>query len=133
MAVRESFISKLQGAGCGKMPGLGSWWAVMGSVGNGFKCAHAELCCGRQGRGCPRHVSTSSVPFPQAVCRDWEFRILCVGDGAELGWALLKSPCLPFRKVKPAEAETAGNIMSFFLCLGLALGAVLSFLLRALG
>lgn len=53
--------------------------------------------------------------------------------GAGLGLVLLRFPCLPsFRKVKPAEAETAGNIMSFFLCLGLALGAVLSFLLRAL-
>ncbi|MEJ1285132.1 equilibrative nucleoside transporter 1 isoform X5 [Cricetulus griseus] len=47
----------------------------------------------------------------------------------------LASLCMCFgpKKVKPAEAETAGNIMSFFLCLGLALGAVLSFLLRALG
>lgn len=46
----------------------------------------------------------------------------------------LASLCMCFgpKKVKPAEAETAGNIMSFFLCLGLALGAVLSFLLRAL-
>lgn len=46
----------------------------------------------------------------------------------------LASLCMCFgpKKVKPAEAETAGNVMSFFLCLGLALGAVLSFLLRAL-
>lgn len=46
----------------------------------------------------------------------------------------LASLCMCFgpKKVKPAEAETAGNIMSFFLCLGLALGAVLSFLLRTL-
>ncbi|KAL1771845.1 equilibrative nucleoside transporter 1 isoform X1 [Sigmodon hispidus] len=40
----------------------------------------------------------------------------------------LASLCMCFgpKKVKPAEAETAGNIMSFFLCLGLALGATLS-------
>lgn len=46
----------------------------------------------------------------------------------------LASLCMCFgpKKVKPAEAETAGSIMSFFLCLGLALGAVLSFLLKAL-
>ncbi|XP_051008863.1 equilibrative nucleoside transporter 1 [Acomys russatus] len=46
----------------------------------------------------------------------------------------LASLCMCFgpKKVKPTEAETAGNIMSFFLCLGLALGAVLSFLLKAL-
>uniref|UniRef100_A0A8C3YJ41 Solute carrier family 29 member 1 (Augustine blood group) n=1 Tax=Catagonus wagneri TaxID=51154 RepID=A0A8C3YJ41_9CETA len=36
-----------------------------------------------------------------------------------------------FRKVKPAEAETAGAVMAFFLSLGLALGAVFSFLFRA--
>ena len=36
-----------------------------------------------------------------------------------------------FRKAKPAEAETAGAIMAFFLSLGLALGAVFSFLFRA--
>lgn len=36
------------------------------------------------------------------------------------------------RKVAPHEAETAGAIMAFFLSLGLALGASLSFLFRAL-
>lgn len=46
----------------------------------------------------------------------------------------LASLCMCFgpKKVKPAEAETAGAIMTFFLCLGLALGAILSFLLRAI-
>ncbi|XP_007934381.1 equilibrative nucleoside transporter 1 [Orycteropus afer afer] len=46
----------------------------------------------------------------------------------------LASLCMSFgpRKVKPAEAETAGAIMAFFLCLGLALGAVFSFLFRAI-
>ncbi|VTJ58781.1 Hypothetical predicted protein [Marmota monax] len=46
----------------------------------------------------------------------------------------LASLCMCFgpKKVKPAEAETAGAIMTFFLSLGLALGAVLSFLLRAI-
>lgn len=39
---------------------------------------------------------------------------------------------LSSRKVKPAEAETAGAIMAFFLSLGLALGAVFSFLFRAI-
>nr|XP_012598815.1 equilibrative nucleoside transporter 1 isoform X3 [Microcebus murinus] len=44
----------------------------------------------------------------------------------------LASLCMCFgpKKVKPAEAETAGTIMAFFLCLGLALGAVVSFLFR---
>lgn len=46
----------------------------------------------------------------------------------------LASLCMCFgpKKVKPAEAETAGTIMAFFLCLGLALGAVFSFLFRAI-
>lgn len=57
--------------------------------------------------------------------------ILWVGAGVG---AILRWPCLPpsFRKVKPAEAETAGAIMAFFLSLGLALGAVFSFLFRAI-
>lgn len=42
------------------------------------------------------------------------------------GLTLLSSP----RKVLAHEAETAGAIMAFFLSLGLALGAVFSFLFR---
>ncbi|XP_036173721.1 equilibrative nucleoside transporter 1 [Myotis myotis] len=46
----------------------------------------------------------------------------------------LASLCMCFgpKKVQPAEAETAGSIMAFFLSLGLALGAVFSFLFRAI-
>lgn len=40
--------------------------------------------------------------------------------------------CLPLRKVAQHEAETAGAIMAFFLSLGLALGAGLSFGFRAM-
>lgn len=48
-------------------------------------------------------------------------------------WLVLRKCRSPSsRKVKPAEAETAGAIMAFFLCLGLALGAVFSFLFRAI-
>lgn len=36
------------------------------------------------------------------------------------------------RKVAPHEAETAGVVMAFFLAVGLALGAALSFAFRAL-
>uniref|UniRef100_A0A8C3SPA7 Solute carrier family 29 member 1 (Augustine blood group) n=1 Tax=Chelydra serpentina TaxID=8475 RepID=A0A8C3SPA7_CHESE len=45
----------------------------------------------------------------------------------------LASLCMCFgpKKVLPHEAETAGAIMAFFLSLGLALGAVFSFLFRA--
>ncbi|XP_066474714.1 equilibrative nucleoside transporter 1 [Tiliqua scincoides] len=44
----------------------------------------------------------------------------------------LASLCMCFgpKKVQPHEAETAGTIMAFFLSLGLALGAVLSFPFR---
>ncbi|XP_068921968.1 equilibrative nucleoside transporter 1 isoform X2 [Petaurus breviceps papuanus] len=46
----------------------------------------------------------------------------------------LASLCMCFgpKKVEPSEAETAGAIMAFFLSLGLALGALLSFGLRAM-
>jgi len=46
----------------------------------------------------------------------------------------LASLCMCYgpKKVLPREAETAGAIMAFFLSLGLALGAALSFLFRAL-
>lgn len=35
-----------------------------------------------------------------------------------------------FRLVKPKDAETAGALMTFFLALGLSLGAALSFVLK---
>lgn len=40
--------------------------------------------------------------------------------------------CFSPRKVLVHEAETAGAVMAFFLSLGLALGAALSFLVRML-
>ncbi|KAJ8387285.1 hypothetical protein AAFF_G00157810 [Aldrovandia affinis] len=46
----------------------------------------------------------------------------------------LASLCMCFgpKKVPPHESETAGAVMAFFLSLGLALGAALSFAIRAL-
>ncbi|XP_072477549.1 equilibrative nucleoside transporter 1-like [Notamacropus eugenii] len=46
----------------------------------------------------------------------------------------LASLCMCFapKKVKPSEAEAAGTVMVFFLALGLALGTLLSFLLRVI-
>lgn len=38
----------------------------------------------------------------------------------------------PPRLVTPKDAETAGALMTFFLALGLSIGAALSFLLRLL-
>lgn len=78
-------------------------------IGGGkVRCLAAEFC------------AQASLPTPEAL------------GGAGVG-AILKKPCPPaFRKVKPAEAETAGAIMAFFLSLGLALGAVFSFLFRSI-
>ncbi|XP_077381200.1 peroxisomal ATPase PEX6 isoform X2 [Festucalex cinctus] len=48
------------------------------------------------------------------------------------GYLASLAMCFGPKKVLPHEAETAGSIMAFFLSLGLALGAALSFVLRAL-
>lgn len=56
-----------------------------------------------------------------------------MGPGMQYHWTdpgLTLFP--PHRKVPGHEAETAGAIMAFFLSLGLALGAIFSFLFRAL-
>lgn len=80
----------------------------------------------------------SQYTFPQEGKKPdwrWESRmVISRGDAGGAGvWAILRKPCPPaFRKVKPAEAETAGAIMAFFLSLGLALGAVFSFLCRSI-
>jgi len=58
--------------------------------------------------------------------------MLWVGQGTGVRDVLRSARPPSFRKVKPAEAETAGAIMAFFLSLGLALGAVFSFLFRAI-
>lgn len=41
-------------------------------------------------------------------------------------------PAAVSRLVEPKDAETAGALMTFFLALGLSIGAALSFPLRAL-
>lgn len=57
------------------------------------------------------------------------------------GWLLVMTPWLLlmlvpvlrlYRKVPLHEAETAGAVMAFFLSLGLALGAAISFAFRAM-
>lgn len=94
-------------------------WGLSGTVeARASKCAHAELW--------ERVEDSPKKSLGLGISGGMQ------GGLGRAGLDLLKSPCLSFRKVKPAEAETAGSIMSFFLCLGLALGAVLSFLLKAL-
>lgn len=70
--------------------------------------------------------------LPSVFTHDAWFIIFMAAFAFSNGYLASLCMCFGPKKVKPAEAETAGNIMSFFLCLGLALGAVLSFLLRAL-
>ncbi|XP_061687069.1 peroxisomal ATPase PEX6-like isoform X9 [Syngnathoides biaculeatus] len=48
------------------------------------------------------------------------------------GYLASLAMCFGPKKVPPHEAETAGSVMAFFLSLGLASGAALSFVLRAL-
>ncbi|XP_061535326.1 equilibrative nucleoside transporter 1-like isoform X2 [Phycodurus eques] len=48
------------------------------------------------------------------------------------GYLASLAMCFGPKKVQPHEAETAGSVMAFFLSLGLASGAALSFALRAL-
>nr|XP_048301200.1 equilibrative nucleoside transporter 1 isoform X2 [Myodes glareolus]XP_048301201.1 equilibrative nucleoside transporter 1 isoform X2 [Myodes glareolus] len=70
--------------------------------------------------------------LPSIFKHDAWFIIFMAAFAFSSGYLASLCMCFGPKKVKPAEAETAGNIMSFFLFLGLALGAVLSFLLKAL-
>uniref|UniRef100_A0A8C6D8B3 Solute carrier family 29 member 1 (Augustine blood group) n=1 Tax=Moschus moschiferus TaxID=68415 RepID=A0A8C6D8B3_MOSMO len=69
--------------------------------------------------------------LPVIFEHDAWFTIFMAGFAFSNGYLASLSMCFGPKKVKPAEAETAGAIMAFFLSLGLALGAVFSFLFRA--
>ncbi|XP_004710852.1 equilibrative nucleoside transporter 1 isoform X1 [Echinops telfairi] len=70
--------------------------------------------------------------LPVIFKHDAWFIFLVAASAFSNGYLASLCMCFGPRKVKPAEAETAGAIMTFFLCLGLALGAVFSFLFRAI-
>ncbi|XP_006882006.1 PREDICTED: equilibrative nucleoside transporter 1 [Elephantulus edwardii] len=70
--------------------------------------------------------------LPVIFAHDAWFIIFIAAFAFSNGYLASLCMCFGPRKVKPAEAETAGAIMAFFLCLGLALGAVFSFLFRAI-
>lgn len=61
------------------------------------------------------------LPLSRADARA---RGVCPGKGSDT--------CFSPRKVLAHEAETAGAVMAFFLALGLALGASISFLFQIL-
>lgn len=91
---------------------------------------------GPRGHVSPKGKSQISVGQVEwAGQQNWVLRQVSPRQCSGWGWSRghPKVALRPsFRKVKPAEAETAGAIMAFFLCLGLALGAVVSFLFRAI-
>ncbi|XP_053170899.1 equilibrative nucleoside transporter 1-like isoform X1 [Scomber japonicus] len=70
--------------------------------------------------------------LPVFFQHDGVFIVLMVLFAFSNGYLASLCMCFGPKKVLPHEAETAGAIMAFFLSLGLALGAALSFLLRAL-
>ncbi|XP_066215404.1 equilibrative nucleoside transporter 1 [Saccopteryx leptura] len=70
--------------------------------------------------------------LPAVFLHDAWFIIFMAAFAFSNGYLASLCMCFGPKKVKPAEAETAGAIMAFFLSLGLALGAVFSFLFRAI-
>ncbi|XP_062271006.1 equilibrative nucleoside transporter 1-like isoform X2 [Scomber scombrus] len=70
--------------------------------------------------------------LPVFFHHDAVFIVLMVLFAFSNGYLASLCMCFGPKKVLPHEAESAGVIMAFFLSLGLALGAGLSFLLRAL-
>uniref|UniRef100_A0A4W3JRQ6 Solute carrier family 29 member 1a n=1 Tax=Callorhinchus milii TaxID=7868 RepID=A0A4W3JRQ6_CALMI len=70
--------------------------------------------------------------LPVFFAHDAWFIVFMIFFSFSNGYLASLCMCYGPKKVSPKEAETAGTIMSFFLSLGLALGAVLSFLFRAM-
>ncbi|XP_069036091.1 equilibrative nucleoside transporter 1 isoform X1 [Lepisosteus oculatus] len=71
------------------------------------------------------------VNLPVIFAHDVWFIIFMIVFAFSNGYLASLCMCFGPKKVPPHEAETAGAIMAFFLSLGLALGAALSFLFRA--
>ncbi|CAF93346.1 unnamed protein product, partial [Tetraodon nigroviridis] len=72
------------------------------------------------------------VHLPVLFYHDAFFIMFMILFGFSNGYLASLCMCFGPKKVLPHEAETAGAIMAFFLSLGLALGAALSFIFRAL-
>ncbi|XP_068177981.1 equilibrative nucleoside transporter 1-like isoform X4 [Antennarius striatus] len=72
------------------------------------------------------------VHLPVLMDHDGWFIAIMVVFAFSNGYLASLCMCYGPKNVPPQEAETAGAIMAFFLCLGLASGAALSFIIRAL-
>ncbi|XP_068606843.1 equilibrative nucleoside transporter 1-like [Brachionichthys hirsutus] len=72
------------------------------------------------------------VHLPVFIDHDGWFIVIMVAFAFSNGYLASLCMCYGPKTVRPREAETAGSIMAFFLCLGLASGAALSFIIRAL-
>ncbi|XP_061843950.2 equilibrative nucleoside transporter 1-like isoform X1 [Nerophis lumbriciformis] len=70
--------------------------------------------------------------LPVYFQHDAFFAAFMVAFAATNGYLASLCMCFGPKRVLPHEAETAGAIMAFFLSLGLALGAAMSFLFRVL-
>ncbi|TSL54303.1 Equilibrative nucleoside transporter 2 [Bagarius yarrelli] len=68
--------------------------------------------------------------LPVLFTSDWWFVVIMMLFSLSSGYCVCLSMSYAPQLVAPQDAETAGALMTFFLALGLSLGAVLSFLLR---
>ncbi|XP_053475005.1 equilibrative nucleoside transporter 2-like [Ictalurus furcatus] len=68
--------------------------------------------------------------MPVLFGNDWSFAIIMVFFSVSSGYCVCLSMSYAPQLVNPQDGETAGALMTFFLALGLSLGAALSFLLR---
>ncbi|XP_017316844.1 equilibrative nucleoside transporter 2 isoform X3 [Ictalurus punctatus] len=68
--------------------------------------------------------------MPVLFGNDWSFAIIMVFFSVSSGYCVCLSMSYAPQLVASQDGETAGALMTFFLALGLSLGAALSFLLR---
>ncbi|KAG7314114.1 hypothetical protein KOW79_022610 [Hemibagrus wyckioides] len=70
--------------------------------------------------------------LPVLFTNDWWFVIIMLLFSLSSGYFICLSMTYAPQLVAPQDGETAGALMTFFLALGLSLGAALSFLLRVI-
>ncbi|KAI5617685.1 equilibrative nucleoside transporter 2-like [Silurus asotus] len=68
--------------------------------------------------------------LPVLFPNDWSFSVIMLLFSVSSGYCVCLSMSYAPQLVAPQDGETAGALMTFFLSLGLSLGAALSFLLR---
>ncbi|XP_023201613.1 equilibrative nucleoside transporter 2 [Xiphophorus maculatus] len=70
--------------------------------------------------------------LPVIFSHDAAFTLIMILFSVSSGYSVCLSMSYAPQLVEPKDAETAGALMTFFLALGLSIGAALSFLLRSL-